>query len=131
MTIIESLKNLYHRLPDPPSTNYLYREIKPNPIDFLPQDPIVYDIGSKAGRAGYAFGKLPDQAKVVCVDIEAGEGVDLVADAHDLHMVEDNSVDFVMSVSVLEHVKYPQKVVDEMHRILKPGGRITVLWNNP
>lgn len=120
------MKRLYHRLPSPPSTNYIYRKIKPSPYDFLPPNPVIFDIGSKGARAGYAFGPPPKDARVVCVDIENGTGVDLVADAHDLHMVEDNSVDFVTSVSVLEHVRYPQKIVKEMHRILKPGGIIYI-----
>ncbi|MDZ7785348.1 MAG: class I SAM-dependent methyltransferase [Halioglobus sp.] len=52
--------------------------------------------------------------------------MDLVADAHDLHMVENDSVDFVTSASVLEHVTYPQQVVKEIHRILKPGGIVYI-----
>lgn len=124
--VIDVLKNVYHKLPDPPSTNYIYRRIKPNPYDLLPPQPIIYDIGSKGARVGYAFGKPPDNAKIVCVDIEDGPGVDLVADAHDLNMVDDNSVDFVVSVSVLEHVKYPQKVMKEIYRILKPGGVVYI-----
>ena len=126
MSVIDYLKKVYHKLPEPPSTNYIFREIKPSPYDFLPPAPLIFDIGSKDARAGYAFGKPPEDAKIVCVDMEAGPGVDLVADAHDLHMVDDNSVDFVVSVSVLEHVKYPQKVVKEMYRILKPGGIIYI-----
>lgn len=126
VVVIDFLKKLYHMLPEPPSTNYLYRTISPSPYDLLPNDPVIYDIGSKGARLGYAFGKSPHGAKIVCVDIEDGHGVDLVADAHDLHMVESNSVDFVASVSVLEHVRYPQKVVNEMLRILKPGGVIYI-----
>jgi SAM-dependent methyltransferase len=126
MSIIQVLKNIYHKLPNPPSTNYNYRKIEPSPYNFLPENPVIYDIGSKKARGGYAFGKPPKDATFVCVDIEDGDGVDLVADAHDLHMVKDNSVDFVTSVSVLEHVRYPQKVVKEIHRILKPGGIIYI-----
>jgi len=126
VAIIEFLKRLYHKLPEPPSTNYLFREISPSPYDFLPPQPIIYDIGSKEAKAGYSFGKPPGDATVVCVDIEEGPGVDLVADAHDLRMVQDDSVDFVTSVSALEHVRYPQKVVKEIHRILKPGGIIYI-----
>ena len=126
MKIIEILKSIYHKLPEPPSTNYIYRKIKPSPYDFLPRQPIIYDIGSKDARAGYAFGKPPTDAKIVCVDIEESVGVDLVADAHNLHMVDNDSVDFVTSISVLEHVKYPQKVIKEIHRILKPGGIIYI-----
>jgi len=124
--MIQLLKNIYHSLPEPPSTNYLYRQISPNPYGFLPPNPLIYDIGSKEVRASYAFGKPPEDAKVICVDIESGPGIDLVADAHDLYMVENDSVDFVTSVSVLEHVKYPQQVVKEMLRILKPGGIIYI-----
>lgn len=124
--MIGLLKRIYHKIPQPPSTNYMYREIKPSPYDFLPPNPLIYDIGSKEVRAGYAFGKPPTDAVIVCVDIASGPGVDLVADAHDLGMVESDSVDFVTSVSVLEHVKYPQKMVKEMYRILKPGGIIYV-----
>lgn len=124
MNLIQNLKNIYHKLPEPPSTNYLYRQITPTPYEFLPPQPVIYDIGSRDAKAGYAFGKPPEDATVICVDIEEGVGVDLVADAHDLSMVEDASVDFVTSVSVLEHVRYPQKVVKEMYRILKPGGII-------
>ena len=117
---------LYHKLPEPPSTNYIYREIKPNPYDYLPSKPIIFDIGSKGARAEYAFGKPPKDANIVCVDIEDSPGVDLVGDAHDLHMVKDGSVDFVVSVSLLEHVKYPRKVIKEMYRILKPCGIIYI-----
>jgi SAM-dependent methyltransferase len=35
-------------------------------------------------------------------------------------------VDFVASVSVLEHVRYPQRVMKEIHRILKPGGLVYI-----
>ena len=32
--------------------------------------------------------------------------------------------DAVLSTEVLEHVEYPQQVIDEMHRILKKGGKL-------
>jgi SAM-dependent methyltransferase len=120
------LKKIHRRLPKPPSSNFLYREIKPSPYDFLPSNPVIFDIGSKDARASYAFGDPPPGARVVCVDLFPGKGVDLVADAHDMHMVPDNSVDFVTSISVLEHVRDPQRVVREIYRILKPGGVIYV-----
>lgn len=108
----------------PPSTNYLFREIRPAPYQLLPPAALIYDIGSKGAGGCYAFGDPPPDARVVCVDAEAGPGVDLVADAHDLYMVPSDSVDCVVSISVLEHVRSPQRVVAEMFRILKPGGVI-------
>jgi ubiquinone/menaquinone biosynthesis C-methylase UbiE len=35
---------------------------------------------------------------------------------------EDNSFDVVYSKSVIEHFYYPEKMVQEMYRVLKPGG---------
>jgi SAM-dependent methyltransferase len=36
---------------------------------------------------------------------------------------KNNSVDFVFSKSVIEHLRYPEKVIDECFRILKFGGK--------
>jgi SAM-dependent methyltransferase len=120
------LKRFYHALPEPPSTNYLYRTFDVNPYKLLPKNALIFDIGSKQARGSYAFGSAPEGSKLVCVDIADGPGVDLVADAHDMHMVASNSVDCVITISTLEHVRYPQKVVAEIHRILKPGGVVYV-----
>lgn len=36
----------------------------------------------------------------------------------------EHSYDVVLNTQVLEHVEFPQKVVNELHRILKPGGQL-------
>ena len=36
----------------------------------------------------------------------------------------DSSFDTAISISVLDHVIYPKKVLSEIHRTLKPGGKI-------
>jgi SAM-dependent methyltransferase len=42
-----------------------------------------------------------------------------------LHLpIASDSVDFVHSQAVLEHVPDPQRAVDELRRILRPGGRV-------
>jgi len=38
--------------------------------------------------------------------------------------VSDNSYDVIICTQVLEHVPYPQKVIDEFYRVLKPGGKL-------
>jgi SAM-dependent methyltransferase len=120
------LKGASRVLPRAPSTNYLWRKLVVGPYGLLTPNPVIYDIGSRDARGRYHFGSPPEGARLVCVDIEAGPGVDVVADAHDLHMIEDNSADCVLAVGVLLHCRYPEQVIGEFHRILKPGGILYV-----
>jgi SAM-dependent methyltransferase len=54
-------------------------------------------------------------------DIEKTGITDVINDGHCLPF-KDNSFDTVMIIAVLEHVKEPQIVVNEIHRVLKKGG---------
>lgn len=76
------------------------------------------DIGSGHGPYAHYF---PDR---VSIDIESGLGVDYVVDAHDLSRFSDGSFDTVLATEMLEHLHTPQKAIDEMYRVLKPGGRV-------
>ena len=40
---------------------------------------------------------------------------------------EDNSFDVVYSKSVIEHFYYPERMVQEVFRVLKPGGKVITL----
>jgi len=120
------LRAVRRLLPPAPSTNYLWRDFDVKPYEFLPEKPLIYDIGAQESRGRYAFGSPPPGARLVCIDIEAGPGVDIVADAHDLHMVESGSADCVTCVGVLLHCRSPERVIGEFHRILKPGGILYV-----
>jgi SAM-dependent methyltransferase len=117
-----ALKSIRRLLPSPPSTNFQCCSLRVNPYELLSADPVIYDIGSKHSRGRYSFGTPPTGSRVVCVDILPGPGVDLVADAHDLSMVENNSVDCVVCVSVLMYCHDPARVIRVFHRILRPGG---------
>lgn len=56
------------------------------------------------------------------IDVTPGDDVDLVADLHDLHMIENDSVDVVWASSVFEHLHSPWIAAKEILRVLKPGG---------
>lgn len=62
-------------------------------------------------------------AKDQVVKDELGQGTE----AWDLS-VKDNSVDEIMMVEVLEHISFHDtlKVLTEMHRVLKPGGKLHI-----
>lgn len=49
--------------------------------------------------------------------------IDIASDVH--HMpIEDDSFNYVLCTSVLEHLQYPQKAFQEFSRILKKNGRL-------
>lgn len=48
------------------------------------------------------------------------------ASADDLSMIEDTSVDAVTTRSVLIYVSDKQRAFQEFHRVLKPGGRLSI-----
>ena len=119
------LRRIYQSLPEPPSTNFAYTTVTPSPYDLLPPEPVIYDIGSKNARAAY-FAGAPPGAKIVCVDIQDGPGVDIVADAQNMPQIPSESADCVLLISVLQHLPSPQKAIDEAFRVLRRGGIIYV-----
>ena len=44
--------------------------------------------------------------------------------------IEDNSVDFVNCIGVLMNLSYPEHILQEFFRILKPGGRARIMVYN-
>ena len=58
----------------------------------------------------------------VGVDIATGHA-DLIGNAEQLP-VPDGSFDLVLCIQVLEHVEDPARVIRELHRVTRPGGRI-------
>jgi SAM-dependent methyltransferase len=118
------LRSVYHRLPSPPSTNYYLGRTNIDPYSLVTAGDTVLDVGSGPGRGQYAFthrGPEGYQLNYIALDVEVGEGVGCVADAHHLPF-RSCSVDALMCVSTLEYLNDPFKAVQEFHRVLKPGG---------
>lgn len=73
---------------------------------------LIVNIGSGVRRV---------HEEVLNVDIYPYASTDVVADAVHLPF-KDNSVDMVICESVLEHISQPFEVIDEIKRVLAPGG---------
>jgi SAM-dependent methyltransferase len=75
------------------------------------------DIGAQNGPYALQF---PNR---LAVDIRRGTGVQLLSDAHALALAE-GTFDVVVCTEVLEHLREPQTAINEMYRVLKPGGAL-------
>jgi SAM-dependent methyltransferase len=71
--------------------------------------------------AGDALFSPPPGLDLLYSDVAPGPLVDVIADAHDLPFA-DAGFEAVFAVSVLEHVLDPWRCVEEIRRVLVPGG---------
>lgn len=56
-------------------------------------------------------------------DMRSGPGVDVLLNLHELGL-PDNSIGSALLLDTLEHVEYPHRALEEVHRVLKPGGLV-------
>jgi SAM-dependent methyltransferase len=87
-------------------------------LDDLARAGTVHDIGGGANPQDRARFR-----KYVLVDINEAYKPDIVADVQALPFA-DGSLEAVLCLEVLEHVEDPFRAVREIHRVLKPGGKV-------
>ncbi len=104
-------------------------------IDLFDNSKSVLDIGEGL-RARKETGSKYDSSRAwlkeyiekvdyTVMDPVPDYGPDIVGDIHAIPLT-DNSVDAIICLAVLEHVKDPVRAMEEMHRVLKPGGRLLI-----
>jgi SAM-dependent methyltransferase len=86
---------------------------------------VVLDIGggTRFGKWMKEYEPLFSKVDYRTFDYDASTGADVVGDIHALP-VPDESVDAIICSSVLEHVKDPRTAMNELFRILRPGGEL-------
>lgn len=126
--LAQSLKNRFYRDEDHP-----YRKFEQQVSSLVKRGDVLLDAG--CGRTAPVLRLYADVAsRLIGVDlVEPRDMVDGI-EYHQADLasipVASNSVDLVISRSVFEHLSNPQDVYRELHRILKPGGRIVFLTAN-
>jgi SAM-dependent methyltransferase len=92
-----------------------------------PPGPVV-EIGARPAEGQEGLPDLraffPDRPYLGC-DLQDGPRVDQIEDIHSLSFADD-SVGTVLALDTLEHVRDPIRAVEELHRVLQPGGVVLI-----
>jgi len=81
---------------------------------------ITLDVGGGRKRGNF---KKPDGTIWIVMDIDKELRPHILSDAQNIP-VKSNTVDCVKCTELLEHVEYPEMILDEISRVLKPGGAL-------
>ena len=82
-----------------------------------------------AGAGESVYKKVFSHCNYKAIDLAVGEsrwnyaGLDYIGSLHEMP-IDDETFDAVLCTQVLEHLEWPRESVKEMHRVLKPGGRL-------
>lgn len=96
-------------------------------LDAMEMSPRVLNVGA-GGTFGREIGRL-QRADLMTIDVDPARNPDAVMDVRHLDQFPDGTFDHVFMMEVLEHVETPQHAVDEIRRVLRPGG--TLLLSAP
>lgn len=106
---------------------YNYEKFFEKKLKELAKEEMILDVGGgspfQKGMAKYK--KIFEGKNFKTLDVSAEYKPDIVGDIHNLP-VSDNVVGAILCKSVLEHLEDPARAVSEMHRALKPGGKVLV-----
>lgn len=83
----------------------------------------VFDADPGAVTLVIGSGKKPRHSSRVNLDIAPFANVDVVGSALRLPF-QDHSFELAWNTAVLEHVREPQTMIAEIHRVLRPGGHV-------
>jgi len=78
------------------------------------------------GAGPISYKRLFPSCTVISTDLKMYPGVDEIADVTKLKY-SSSSFDYVICLSVLEHVFETEKAIYEMYRVLKKGGCVIIL----
>ena len=100
-------------------------------------DRTLVDVGCGEGITLEKMHRLFPDRKVFGIDSLA-ENIDICSnhgcsveqgDVYSLPL-PSKSVDFVLFMEVIEHLDHPETAIQEIHRVLVPGGRLVIVFPN-
>jgi SAM-dependent methyltransferase len=107
------------------NSNWLRRFYPPEPVYVNPSAPPI-PCGGGPGTHLWIGGAGLHLPGFVNLDVAPLPGVDVASNAARLPF-SSGALDSIACLALLEHVEDPNRVVAEMHRVLKPGGEAQVV----
>ena len=98
--------------------------------NYIPTDKevTVLDLGSQDVNGSYKQLFTRTKVKYIGVDMVKGRNVDLVlSNTYNWVEIDDNSIDYIISGNVFEHIEYPWLTMQEISNKLKKGGITCIL----
>lgn len=98
--------------------------------DFLVEKRTILDYGARIVSDHLSYRSLlKDKTNInyIGLDIEPGNGVDIIMTDIYKAPLEDNSVDVILSGQMFEHCEFFWLTINDMARILKKGGYIFLI----
>lgn len=96
-----------------------------NYIAHLPVGTNVLDLGGHKIKPAGSFNISSFNFNKCCLNINSEKGADIVGDGAAIPL-KTESFECVVLSEVLEHVRAPQNVMKEVHRVLKPNGKVFI-----
>ena len=90
----------------------------------------ILDFGSLDRKGDFNYREIFDEEnwEYTGLDFEDGNNVDiLVTDIYKWFEIEDNSFDVIISGQLFQHLEYFWLAMNEIDRVLKPGGHICII----
>jgi SAM-dependent methyltransferase len=99
-------------------------------VDHVPDGTVILDIGCGGGKMLRTISKHRPRSVLLGCDVKEPRATDggfdfrRVDPADGLLPYEDSVVDVALLFDVLEHVEHPVELLDEVDRVLRPGGLV-------
>ncbi len=106
---------------------YMKKLIHALPAHNTPQT--VLDVGSYDVNGSFKE-TIPEAWTYIGLDRVDGPNVDRLVDDLYTFPIKDNSVDLVVSSDTFQYVRNPFKMMESIHKCLKPGGTVIICANH-
>jgi SAM-dependent methyltransferase len=92
----------------------------------LPVSYPLYEFGSyqvEGQQSQIDLRPLFTGGEFIGADMREGPGVDVILDLHKIDLPDDH-IGTILTFDTFEHVEYPHRAIEEIYRVLKPGGKV-------